>query len=1266
MQKQHLLTISLLAFTLLVHGATGFKAQFDSSLDATSPTGVVKAETSGGMPSFVKGRFSSQKAAHIDGDTSLCYPLSEEIYNVNNGILTFWFRPCNWGNGKVAPGEGHFQPLMAFDQEGGHNWTYLAFFAWDTKGGMKIQVQGRAKDNADTRHFQSKLPETILKPDTWNHIALTWNNMEFTAIINGEKIGTVNMGLPTQKQFNPKWRLWFCPRKFWKGALKGEYDIAGFELSDTIPSPEVIKRNYLNERAAEKSVSTMQAPVPLSSVPVVIDGRINDNEWRDATCLPVSVTYGDGMLVSDLGAQLFLKHDGKTFIYALKVKSTKTDVTADPDSNDIKVYSGEGCVLDFWWKLPDGEDCQLGIAPNRAWAFRRVKKWGTINHQRGGSTDKNGWYVECSIPFSEMGIEPFGTHEMNFCFTRPEYMKSAANRWVAWNTVEPRKPLSHNFGMLDFRHDNLAVRVSLQEGLNLGKLAFSLESNNSLEPKVSSDVPLTTTDTTQGIASTAAPAPGNHTLVMQVMQNGTQVYNAEYKYTVIEPLSFEATCHAKERFFDCHIDARGMDEAASADYLVTLHHDNDNSATLSKTTGKLADGQISCRLPFGELPKGDYLLNATITVGPAEGRQFSRSIRITKPDDIFLRERKGLERTIPWPFTEIKAQENTLTLTNITYTFPKDHPLPTTAVNRGVNVLASPVEFILQVNGKDDTLRPVSSSITESSKDRQVAEGLLKAENSPLTVAWKRTAAYDGMLKYQFTLMPQNKLTVNQFRITTTLKPEYARYCLSPIFQSDWETKGRFSTFPSAWLCGNPFGFTLFTDTDVNWIFNEEPLRMLKNPDGSATMAAHFIDLPTQVACDVPYTLAMMATPSKPPRPDWRTIHSEGWGRLVGQNLQIVMGGNAPQRFKRGQDLSQPITENILKLPEFFAARPAGVKRILPYVFLASLSDKNPIADWYGADWSRTVNGAPLAKSDMSKDRTDGTEYALLGIHLCHNKTDSADYLCYYLDKLLKDSDVFIGLYTDGGGIYKTDTPYPGMPDKPVLAMKKPPRTWELFGKRDLFERITKIIRANRGNKGIMFNHNWETYYPALLSFHDLIFPGEEYMHSIPRGMQVYIEDTPLGKWQSNYNSQVLGAGIQFLGQWRKLGGDLIRLPMDKRNFYTQPLLMMCLLHDTPLSGAWYPNIEPTWKLLDDNKICDATFTGYWQENALKFTNPNVKASLYQWKDRKEVMLILGNLSRAPEKVRIHGTLTDAYTGAPVPNLVELDGNFGFRILFWQ
>ena len=66
MQKQHLFPIILLACTLLVHGTTLLKGQFDGVLDAKGPNGVVKAETSGGEPTFVKGRLSSQKAAHID------------------------------------------------------------------------------------------------------------------------------------------------------------------------------------------------------------------------------------------------------------------------------------------------------------------------------------------------------------------------------------------------------------------------------------------------------------------------------------------------------------------------------------------------------------------------------------------------------------------------------------------------------------------------------------------------------------------------------------------------------------------------------------------------------------------------------------------------------------------------------------------------------------------------------------------------------------------------------------------------------------------------------------------------------------------------------------------------------------------------------------------------------------------------------------------------------------------------------------------------
>ena len=114
----------------------------------------------------------------------------------------------------------------------------------------------------------------------------------------------------------------------------------------------------------------------------------------------------------------------------------------------------------------------------------------------------------------------------------------------------------------------------------------------------------------------------------------------------------------------------------------------------------------------------------------------------------------------------------------------------------------------------------------------------------------------------------------------------------------------------------------------------------------------------------------------------------------------------------------------------------------------------------------------------------------------------------------------------------------------------------------------------------------------------------------------------------------------------------------------------MCLLHGTSLDGSWYPAVEGVWKLLDDLKICDADFTGYWMPGACRSGDDKVKVSFYTWSGRPgERLFMLGNLSREPRRVKLPlpgaGSLTDACTGKELDPAapVELEGNFGFRIL---
>ena len=1241
----------------------GFHAKLSRDLAGLKEGGgQIEAFAPGGEISYVQGRVPGSTAARFSNACSLSYPIDPAWFNVNKGQISFWIYPLDWGNGVKPSGKETFLPLVAIDAGKGQDWTYVAFVSSNPAGKMKLQVQARCKTFADVRHFQTALPEHLLKVSAWSQIVLSWSNMELCAFVNGESAGRLDLGLPVEKSLKPAWKLWIVPRNFWHGNRKGEYLLSDLQLSDQVDTLQDVRRKYLAARAAEKTTARLSAPVPKASSAVQLDGILKGEEWNDATMLPIGVTHGDGNYNSALSGMLYMKHDGERFYYAIQVASRgKTPVGAPAGANDIAIYNAKSAVVDFWWQLPDGSDCQLGLAPNGAWACRRGQKWiDQCPAQHAGSNSNQGWCVECAIPFASLGLTGQGVHKMNFCFVRPEYMKSSENRWVCLNVSIPHRDLSINFADLDFRQDSAAVRLDIQPTLNVGQMRFSASASQKFPFVFRSDVPVSApSELFSEPKECRAKIPvGNHTMGFSV----PNLWNSEYKYVVNEPVELEASVHAKAHLLEYSVDACGLEQAANGRF--TLRLLNSDGKTMVSSEGGLQEGVAKGQMKFGELSPGKYTLEVAVHAGQTS---FRKSLQLEKPDDIFLRDRKGMERTICWPYKPLQVSANSIATAFHKYTFDDANPFPVQADGKGRDLLAAPCELTLVVGGKRLTWKTSSVVVEENAPDRHVTSGVTSCQEVPVQLKWTRRIDYDGMVKYQLRLVAEKPVKIDQFKLETTVLQEFARYCLAPNFSQDWQEKGKCEAFPSLWLTGFEAGWTFFSDTDMNWIFTQEPLRAKRTQAGTALLSACFIEQPTLVSGEVPYTIAMMATPAKPPRPDWRSIHSEGWGHLPGQNLQIVMGIKTIPRFKRGQDFSQPLAENIWKWKKMLQEREAHLTRFLPYLALNALSDNSPVGDWYGLDWERLIDGAKQAKSYYGIDHSDGQRFSLIAYQVDLNKTGPADFVSYYLDKILAEFP-FAGLYTDGGGVCQCDTLYRDGTITPVLPMKKPPRNWEMFGARDAFERFYRIIRARRGEAGLMFNHNWDCYFPALLSFHDLVFPGEEFMHSISRGMHVYIEDTPLEKWQSNYQSEIFGAGMQFLGQWRFNGGDLIHLPKEKRWNLTQPVLMACLLHDVPLSGSWYPDVSPTWAVLDQAKVCDAKFIGYWQPGAMATDNPHVKISFYQWQGQEERLAVIGNLTRTEQNVRLPAqhTYRDAYDQSVLPETLAIPGNFGFRLVWMK
>jgi len=1264
--RSRLFIVPLLA--AMTAGGADFKADFNRTFDGTAGKTIVRAEGLEGTPAW--GKDSVGDWAEPAPASSLCWPLAADYYDINSGTLSFFLRPVGWGNGAKYTGKSHFVPLALFASSK-YNWEMLVYAAWNVKQVMKIQVQTKNCRGGRSIHFQSLVPKHLFKPDRWSLLTLTWSNMDMTFYVDGVKIGTADFGLPMEKRIPEDFKLHILPRAFWKNPDLPRYRIAGLELVKRVLSSTEISRRMLEFKAAGQTTPRFALPAPKASVPVKIDGLIDPAEWRDATAVPIGVMNGSGLFNSEAAGVLYLKHDGKNLLYALRIPGRKIEKA--PGTGDLGRNAFSGSVLDFWWKL-SGEPAfacrQLGIAPDDAWGYRGASgKWTSLKFRSAARTLPDGWSAECALPLKTLGAAPGTAFDAGFCVRCPD-IPHDDNCWLTLGSPRPRKSIVENLGVITLREDSRNLRLEGLRGLNYGKIDLTLTAPEGTRYELGSSE--SGKPETAGVCGAAPVARQGRTgqglgLLSVRGRDETLVL----RYAVADPFSFTTRCFPSKRQLRIKLDMRGLDLNAGGAGKITCTGEllSRNGGSFGRAVLPVTAPEMTIILPFRPLAPGDYTLRLTL-----EGKtlKLSRERRFTRPSEAFLDAGSGMTRNIPHPFEPLKSGPEKLETATVRYTFPPRSPFPVQAENQGEALLAAPVTFYLAVDGKKEQLRPAEYAVKESAPDRQIASGVLRTPSGKIAVRWTRRADYDGMLKYDFRLIPlKGPVEVSRFGVWTAVKKDASLYSLSPIYRPEWKEKGKCAAFPIAWLTGNRHGFSLFTDNDCNWVWKgKDPLRMERRKDGSAALSAALIEKPVEIREAVPYVLAMMATPSKQPRPDWRTIHTQGWGQLKGQNLQILGGINSKPRFWRAQDLSQPLDDNIREWFEILRNRPAKVTRTVPYIYIGALSDNTPAADYYDADWERTVDGARQAKSNEATDVLDNRRYALLGLHLCFNRRGPADFLAYHFERLLEKYPGFVGLYLDMGGYAPTDTPYPGHSLKPVLATGRKVRNYDLFGRRDAMERFSKIIRKHRGPEGILFNHNWDNYPPCLSSFCDLLFPGEEYMHVIRKGMHVYIEETPLEKWQSNYRTEVHGTAVAFTGQWRILGGNLNRLPEKERREYTKPLLMMCLLHGTSLDGSWYPAVEGVWKLLDDLKICDADFTGYWMPGACRSDDDKVKVSFYAWRGRPgERLFMLGNLSREPRKLKLPlpgaGSLTDACTGKKLDPAapVELEGNFGFRIL---
>ncbi len=1276
------------------------EADFNEGVpNALSPRGVMPAFPPG------KGEFKYAPgvvlhALAIQPGQTLSYKALGYV-DTRQGTLSFWIQPVDWGNQY-----DQFVPIFCLGKEAGNGWSYI-FYYNKNKGadhGMlsfRSYCVGKEYDITEEQSLGGQGKGKLAKGQ-WTHVVLTWNSQENKLYLDGKQVGRYYYGLTvTMPPLDDKDRLWFMPASFWHNqcnhtTLLDEVKVYSKALNDD----EVLSLYKKISSAMSQQIRPSVLPVPKASTAITLDGKLAPGEWDDATKVPLSRRFFD-QAEGTLPAWVFVKYDNACLYLGYDIPHD-TNWTLPTEGRQVEfdhrtsIWSGDEAEFDC--RRPgDNEEmgCQFAVAPNGTYAYRKDKDWSwKANFRFAVNKEASRWTAEMAIPFKDLGCNPTSDKplEANFSLHRPraEALGGAFERWLSWSSGGKSLTDAKSMGRLRFMPDATALRLHSLGELSYGRLNVQMEGRGGKPIRAAlrvcsedhqiavdkkhlalTEQPLVIHETLgwskkQGVFSLQAFLAGEH----------KPVFDYSSLFYVRDPFDFQFVRH--DNVIEIQADLAGLIEKVGPDLaagkiriLATVAGPDGKVFGKTEMTPKSTSEKFV--LPLQDPPVGRYAIRLKVCRG---AEVWEKTQMLERPSPQFLTDRKGLDRSVPAPWTPLRNENGTVTLVQRKYEFGQG-PFPKRAWSLGQEVLAGEPLLKVCVAGKTNVFQPLESKVTETADDRWLADGTAVCKEAQLGLRWKRRVDYDGLIRYDLTLVPlKGEVQVESLALEMPVPMAVARYALTPrldgTYNPAWITdpKAVVSGFPEAWFTNETAGICLFTDTDANWVYpkDDRPIRLLRDGD-HALIRAEIIMSPVVVRGEVPYVFGLIATPTKPLRKDFRTIHSDGWQNQKGQTLQIRWGCEKDFWFECVW-LFTRFLDPAKARASIKAYRNKGIGSI-PYGCGNSMPDNNALYDYYGHEWEVLRDGRPCPKTDRSRWEENGQEKFYSFATVCPN-SGFADYLTYYTDQFMRDYDL-MGLYSDFGNYTVCDSDRHGCRRKDVFRKGRIPVSYNMFAVRAMFERLYKIIHQYKPD-GFLYTHQWDAFSPSVQSFADIVCPGEEFMHTAPTHPEVYMSDTPLEKWQSLYRSQSLGSVVQFLGECCGVPGVL---KLDKATLLkrSRPLLACCLLHDIPCSGAQYTEVQSVWTIPDRNKIAKAEFAPYWQQKQITSNDPKVLVSYYSWKNDQRRLILLGNWDSKPKAVALRFThldpkqysATDEETGAAadLTSPISIPG-YDFRILLMR
>jgi len=526
-----------------------------------------------------------------------------------------------------------------------------------------------------------------------------------------------------------------------------------------------------------------------------IDGKMMAGEWDGTAQVTGFVDGNSQTFAKRQSAVRVMCDDTHLYLAFTSPVSDGASLVAQVKDRDGLVWLDDAIEI---FLSPDGK-AYYQVVGNSAGAVYDAKgtdaTWdGRVQYASG--VQAGSWVAEMSIPYASIGASRPAdgeTWRINLArdLKRPE-------EWSAWSASTQLHNIE-NFGYLTFRH---AAPVVVMEDFVMskdGKVSVKARVCGPASRAASVDATLAAASTRGAVFARTRHLnlAGGEAAPVEITADLVDTAARKVVFTVTDASSGEVLARALlsgsaplvpstvemnfapleyQRTGWVQVDISRMKRPLSNPRAVVELVSADSGVLMAKTTmAAFKDGMGAASLNMAGVRPGKYRLIANITGTNGTG-EIKKEIELVKPPDAWVGNKIGITNEVLPPWTPMELQGSgpvTVRCWGREYRFTKS-AFPAQITTQGEPILSAPIRLIARQGGRalqavDQSLQVVSSSSTEV---RLSSKSMIGGFQLTTNVRME----YDGLMVFDFTLIPGVNTTLESLELEIPLKSANARY----------------------------------------------------------------------------------------------------------------------------------------------------------------------------------------------------------------------------------------------------------------------------------------------------------------------------------------------------------------------------------------------------------------------------------------------------------------------------------------------------------